>query len=181
MQDRIRDLLGRGIPAANVALAVGCDDSYISQLMSEESFRAEVQAMKAANFQRYTDADDSLDAAEQAALKKVSQLMPFVSRPGEAAACFRILNSAKRRVAESSSIAHAPSTIVNISIPMVARVAMLTDQQRQIIEVDGRPLVTMPAKELVAKAGAARLLALPVPSSFPLGPSFKVTELSNSL
>lgn len=181
MKDRIKELLGRGIPAINVANAVGCDESYVSQLMSEEAFAAEVRNLKATNFEKHTQVDDDIDAAEAAALAKVKQMIPFISRPGEAAACFRILNAARRRVADGAAVAQQqPSTIVNITIPQVARVAMVADHNRQVIEVDGRPLVTMPAKQLVGMSEAARatrLLEAQVPKMF----SISQTKLSEKL
>ena len=169
MKDRIKEMLGRGIPAVNVALAVGCDESYISQLMSDEAFAAEVSAAKAANFDRHAAQDDSLDAQEAKALEKVAQLIPFITRPGDAVRAFQILNSARRRTQNGASLAQQqPSTIVNIAIPQVARVSMLADHQKQVIEVDGRPLITMPAKELVKRteeAHAQRLLTASVPKT----------------
>lgn len=181
MQDRIKDLLGRGIPATNVAMAVGCEESYISQLMSDEAFRTEVQNLKAANFSKFTESDDALDAAEAKALKKVAQLVDFVTKPGEAARCFQILNAARRRVSDSTAAAQAaPSTIVNISLPQVARVAMLTDHNKQVIEVDGRPLITMSAKQLVNMSEAARaqrVLEHKVPATLPI----EITKLSQRI
>lgn len=173
MKDRIKEMLGRGIPAVNVALAVGCDESYISQLMSDEGFAAEVQAAKAAVFDKFAQQDDSLDAAEQKALEKVAQLVPFITRPGEAVRAFQVLNAAKRRTQNGATLAQQQaSTIVNIALPQVARVAMLADHNKQVIEVDGRPLITMPAKELVKRtedAHAARMLEAAVPKKLVIG------------
>lgn len=186
MKDHIRDLLGRGIPAVNVALAVGCDESYISQLMSDEVFAAEVSALKVANFEKFAAADEAADSAEEMALTRMKQLIPFITKPGEAARVYQVLNAAKRRTQAGAAAAQAaPSTIVNIALPVAARVAMLVDHNKQVIEVDGRPLVTMPARELVKRTEAAqaeRLLTASVPKTLKFGTSeLPVTQLSERL
>lgn len=167
MKERIIELLGRGIPAVNVAMAVGCDESYVSSLMADETLRAEVSALKAAHFEKFTELDDSLNAAEEASLTKLKHLIPFITKPSEAARVYSVLNAAKRRTADvASSSRDTPSTIVNLELPAAARVSFITDMNRQVIEIDSRPLVTMPAQQLVAvseKKRAARLLELSVP------------------
>ena len=167
MKDRIIELLGRGIPAVNVAMAVGCDESYVSQLVADPDVRAEVSALKAAHSQQYTGMDDSRDDPQDAALKKMKSLIPFITKPSEAARVYSVLNAAKRRTADvASSARDAPSTIVNLELPAAARVAFITDHNRQVIEIDSRPLHTMPAQSLVAIAErkrAERLLDMKVP------------------
>jgi len=166
MKDRIIELLGRGIPAVQVALAVGCEESYISQVVSEPGVAEQVSALKMAHFESYTKLDDSADTAEEAALNKVKQLIPFITKPSEAANVYRVLNQAKRRTADAVSAQQAQSTVVNLQLPAVTRVAFLTDHNRQVIEIDSRPLVTMPASSLVQvgeRMRAAKLLSTSVP------------------
>lgn len=167
MKDRIIELLGRGIPAVQVALAVGCDESYISQVVSEDGVAAQISALKMEHFESYTALDDSADEAEEAALKKVKQLIPFITKPSEAANVYRVLNQAKRRTADAvSSAQSAQSTVVNLQLPAAARVAFITDHNRQVIEIDSRPLVTMGAQSLVKvseQVRAAKLLSTSVP------------------
>lgn len=181
MKDRIIELLGRGIQAPAVALAVGCDESFISQIMSAPENVERVQALKAANFEKFTDLDDTLDQAEGLALSRVAQLIPFASRLGEAVAAYRVLNSAKRKTGGAAdAITMSPSTIVNINLPESARVAMTMDANRQVIEVDGRPLLTMPSKNLANLLEARRatqLLEMQIPKTLEM----QVTNLSKQL
>ena len=46
VEDKIIELLGRGYSQTVVASAVGCDDSYISQLMAKEEVRNQVATLR---------------------------------------------------------------------------------------------------------------------------------------
>jgi hypothetical protein len=181
MKERIIELLGRGIPAVNVAMAVGCDESYISQIVSQPGVADQISAMKMAHFAEFTELDDSVNEAEKAALTKLKQLVPFITKPAEAARVYSVLNAAKRRTADvANSSRDTPSTIVSIELPQAARVAFITDTNRQVIEIDSRPLVTMPAQSLVAlseQKRAAKLLDMRVPQILDISP----TKLSEQL
>lgn len=181
MKERIIEFLGRGIPAVQVAMAVGCDESYISQVISEPGVSERISALKMEHFEHFTALDDSLNSAEETALTKLKSLVPFITKPTEAARVYSVLNAAKRRTADAASASRdTPSTIVNVELPVAARVAFITDHNRQVIEIDARPLHTMPAQSLVAiseQKRAARMLSTSVPQILDISP----TQLSQSL
>jgi hypothetical protein len=181
MKERIIELLGRGISAVQVAMAVGCDESYISQVVSEPGVSDQISALKMAHFEQFTALDDSLNDAEEKALSKMKLLIPFITKPTEAARVYSVLNAAKRRTADAATASRdAPSVIVNLELPTAARVAFITDHNRQVIEIDSRPLITMPTQSLVAiaeKKRAARMLDTSVPKILSIEP----TALSQSL
>jgi len=177
MKDRIIELLGRGIPAVSVAMAVGCDESYISQVVAEPGAADRISSLKMAHFQEFTELDDSLNAAEKKALEKLTHLVPFITKPSEAARVYSVLNAAKRRTADAAQNAQAPSTIVAIDLPQAARVAFITDHNRQVIEIDSRPMITMPAPSLVKVAEerrATQLLNMNVPKVLDISISEKL-------
>lgn len=168
MRERIIEMLGKGIPAVQVASAVGCDDSYISQLLSDEAVATRVQELKAANFSAYIEQDQKVDDAEAAALQKVSDLLPYITRPAEAVRVFAVLNAAKRRTQETANQAQAVAQTVQLDLPEAVRVRLTVTHDKQVIEIEGRSMTTMPAKSLAARLeqrNAARLLATDVPST----------------
>lgn len=168
MKERIIEMLGRGIPATQVAMAVGCDDSYISQLMADEGIAAKVQAAKSEHFAAYMEQDKAADDAEASALARLAALIPFITKPSEASRVYRDLNAAKRRTVEQISNAAPVAQTVQIDMPEVARVRLTMTHDRQVIEIEGRALTTMPAKSLAARLeqrNAARLLAADVPAT----------------
>lgn len=167
MKDRIIELLGNGIPATNVAEALGVSDSYISQIMSEEGVMEQVQAKRAVRFSKFADRDDFLEQAEEAALKRAAYLIPFMTKAGEAARVYSMLNNAKRKTSMQNANTAAPSTIVNLNIPTTARVNFTMSSDKQVIEVAGRSMVTMPAKTLAQKLeerNTKRMLEMAVPT-----------------
>jgi hypothetical protein len=168
MQDKIIEMLGRGITATQVAAAVGCDDSYISQLMSSPEIAERVANLRAVHFSHYVEQDKELDSAEEEALNRLKQLVPFITKPGEAARVYGVLNAAKRRTADSSAIASAPAQTVTLELPEAARVSFTITHDRQVIEIAGRSMTTMPAKSLAAQLeqrNAQRLLDMKPPAS----------------
>jgi hypothetical protein len=171
MRDKIIEMLGKGIPATQVASAVGCDDSYISQLMAEEGVEARVIELKAAHFSQYVEQDQKLDDAEAQALEKVAQLVPFITRPAEAVRVYGVLNAAKRRTVDTANAAGVVAQTVHLELPEAARVRFTITSDKQVIEIEGRSMTTMPAKSLAAQLeqrNAARLLSHQIPTRLPI-------------
>lgn len=166
MREKIIEMLGRGITAVQVAAAVGCDDSYISQLLSEEGVEQRIVELKAAHFSKYVEQDSLVDKAEAEALEKVAYLLPFITRPSEAVRVYSMLNAAKRRTSDAASNAQAVAQTVALELPAAARVRFTITHDKQVIEIEGRSLTTLPAKSLAARLeqrNAARLLTTDVP------------------
>lgn len=184
MKDRIIEMLGKGIPAAQVALAIGCDDSYISQLLSEPGVTEQVQQLKSEHFSAFVEQDQKLDDLEAQALEKLTHLLPFVTRPAEATRIYSVLNAAKRRTVDSVNSAAPVAQTVQLELPPSARVRFTLTHDKQVIEVEGRSMTTMPAKSLAAQLeqrNAARLLTTNVPQSHYVGMSKKDIPLAERL
>lgn len=160
MRDRIIEMLGKGIPAVQVASAVGCDESYISQLLSQEEVSTKVQELRAENFSNYIEQDRILDEAEAAALQKVAFLVPMITRPTEAVRAYSILNAAKRRTVDQINAQQAVAQTVALDLPAAARVRLTLTSDRQVVEIEGRPMITMPAKNLTARLEQRRATSL---------------------
>ena len=74
MRDKILKLLGQGLTPQLVATAVGCEPSYVSQLLSEEAFALEVAQARCANLEEATDRDKKYDKLEDAFLQKLEAI-----------------------------------------------------------------------------------------------------------
>ena len=167
MKDKIIEMLGSGIPATQVASAVGCDDSYISQLLSIPENYERVVQLKAEHFSSYLAQDQRADDLEAQALERVGQLIPFITRPAEAVRVYGVLNAAKRRTVDAASAAQAVAQTVSLELPAAARVRFTLTADRQVIEIEGRSMTTMPAKSIAAQLeqrNASRLLRASVPT-----------------
>ncbi len=183
MREKIIEMLGKGIPAAQVASAVGCDDSYISQLLSEPHVADQVIALKATHFSAYVEQDQKLDDAEALALEKVASLVPFITRPAEAVRVYGVLNAAKRRTVDAASQAQAVAQTVQLDLPEASRVRFTLTADRQVIEIEGRSMTTMPAKTLAAQLEqrqAARLLNAAAPTRLMNASQQTITTIDDS-
>ena len=170
MREQIKSLLGRGIPAAQVADAVGCDASYVSQLLSDPDFEQEVAVLRADHAVKFVEHDAKLDELEELALKRVATLLPFATKLSEAAKVFSLLNGAKRR-SEAANVQSAPAQTVTIELPAAASVKVVVSTEKQVVEIEGRSMTTMPAKTLAARLeqrNAQRLLDAQVPAMLPV-------------
>jgi len=160
VKEQIQKLLSNGLSQTQAAAAVGCDDSYVSQLMAEEEFASAVAAGRAAKTAKFIEADETLEDAESAALKRVKALIPMITKPVEAARVFSVLNAAHRRASEGAASQNQESgDVVTLVLPKAAtklHVAIELSSDKQVIDVEGRSMVTMPAKTLAQRLEARK-------------------------
>lgn len=139
-------MLAQGLSTSVVAQIVGVTESYISQLKNDEDVVAKLAAtappapaLTAADL----DFDSKLDTAESMALSRIEKGLPFANM-GQALMAFRILNQARRRKeAVNPSAAQQQLTLnVNLTLPARTLPEFVVNQQSEIVEVDGRTLVT---------------------------------------
>lgn len=156
-------LLAQGIPTSQVAAAVGVSDSYISQLKADEEVQRAISEKQAAHSIADSNFDDTLERAESLALEKIEKNLPFANM-GQALAAFRILNSARRRKDEVLQKDTAISVTVNLTLPANNIPRYITNSANEIIEVEGKTMLSASAKTLdqilAARAGETQL-ALP--------------------
>lgn len=162
-KDRVVELLGAGVTPVQVASAVGCSESYVSQLLAVPEIEAMVRKLRSERAAEYIEHDDSVQAAEKAALGLVRRNVDngFL-KPMEALKHFQVLNAARRKSDSTGGTAVPTNTIVNFTLPENAAVQFKMTTDRQVIEVDGRSMATLPAaqvaKMLREKKAAEQLL-----------------------
>ncbi len=172
MKDRIIDMLGQGLSATQVASAVGCDDSYISQLIADEGVSEKIQALRAENFSKYVELDRRVDEAEAEALTKLASLAQYITKPTEAARVYNVLNQAKRRTVDQVNQQQAVAQTVTLDLPAAVRVSFTLTNDKQVIEIEGRSMTTLPSRNLASKLeqrNASRLLDMVVPNVLDVG------------
>lgn len=185
-QTQVVKLIANGVPTSSIAAAVGCDDSYISQLRADPAIQAQVAEIKSESLAQDIAFDDTLDAAEKLALEKINQTLRFANL-GQATKAFQILNNAKRRN-DSGVGASAGNTNITVAITLPASLVpqYVADAQARIIEVEGQTMQTASPASLdailAARAGqkanlpgitaiekaAARLDAITMPAVKPV-------------
>jgi hypothetical protein len=150
-KEKIKQLLGTGLSNEIVASAVGCDQSYISQLLADEQFAAEVTALRVVALTANSERDKNIDSIEDRLIGKLSEAvdMGLIYKPGDVLRSFAVVNAAKRRGVAAHEGAKVREAVVTLTIPTVVINQFVTNTLGEVIEVDGQTLVTKPSSELL--------------------------------
>lgn len=141
-------LLAQGISTSQVAAALGCDDSYISQLKADPDVQQQIAEMSAKTTLADVTFDSTLEKAEMLALEKIEKNLPFATL-GQAMAAFRVLNGARRRKDGIASVGDNSTTInVNLTLPANAMPRYVTNAQSEIVEVEGKTMISATPKTI---------------------------------
>lgn len=146
---QIQDLLGSGLSNDVVATAVGCDPSYITQLMSGEEFAARVVELRTEALSANTKRDRKIDSVEDKLLSKVEDAVDLLYKPNDLIRAVSTINAMKRRGVSSQDSLQINNTVVNLMIPKVVIMNFTKNSQGEVIEVEGKSLVTMPSNQLL--------------------------------
>ena len=150
-KQQIKELLGSGLGPEVVATAVGCSPTYISQLLSDESFHTEVVALRTASLQANNKRDRSIDGIEDNLLRKLDEMVEsgMFYKPQDVLRATQIVNSLKRRGVSSQAATTINNTIVNLNIPAAVNRQFVMNKHKEVIEIEGQSMVTMPAHMLL--------------------------------
>lgn len=147
-KDHAITLLAQGVPTSQVAAALGCDDSYISQLKADPEVQRQIAEGGAKTTLQDVKFDDTLERAEMMALEKIEKNLPFATL-GQAMAAFRTLNGARRRKDGIPVAGEGSVTVnVNLTLPASAMPRYVTNAQSEIIEVDGKTMISATPKTI---------------------------------
>lgn len=160
MRNRILNYLASGIKAAQVATIVGVSPGYISQLLKEESFKEELEALvltKPADAEE-TDLDNKYVSLEHSILRGIEEAIPGAELPALA----RILDSVTKRQdmrfqrkfpSNPLGGAGVNVQVVQISLPAhsIPREPVVElNSQGEILAIDNKSLAPMTAESVKA-------------------------------
>jgi hypothetical protein len=118
------------------------EESWVSQLMAEEEFREEVERMRGEAAAGRLENDKRIDSIEDRAWQKVEQLLPIQTDIMKVLKVAQAANTARRTAAGAIGVSQ-PSTVVQLTLPTAIHVEFKMSSDRQVVEVDNRPLQTM--------------------------------------
>lgn len=158
--EQVKSLLGQGLANEVVASAVGCSPSYISQLLADEQFSADVTKLRVESLAKHNARDNKLDDIEDKLISNLAEAVEQrqIYKPHEVLNCFRIINAAKRRgTAAGLDSQKLQGVVVNLTIPVAIAQKFVTNSVGEVVEVDGKSLVTIAPERLLQdlKAHAA--------------------------
>lgn len=148
-KSRALTLLGSGLGPTEVGTTLGCDPSYVSQLLMDDSFRTQVLALRIENLQAATQRDRKIDKLEDEVLEKLEDNIKWMTKTNDIIRAFAIINAAKRRGAVTGGDLTVHQTIVAISLPPAARREFITNQQGEVVQVGDKTTLTMPLQNLL--------------------------------
>lgn len=160
-KERAKKLLGSNLGPTDVGQALGCDPSYISQLLMDDGFRAEVLALRMEALQAQTTRDRNIDKIEDKLIEKLEENIPYLVKTTDILRAFAILNGAKRRGAAAGGDINFNTKIVQISLPEAARRAFIptVNGQGEVVQVGEEVTTTMPLAQLLASRLKNRIAA----------------------
>jgi hypothetical protein len=148
MKDKIKALLGQGHSAELVSTIIGCDPSYISQLLENEDFRNEVSELRVKSLQAATDRDHKWDELEDKLLDKLKEAVDFVIKPREILQILAAANAAKRRGATAQEGITINNQVVNLLMPTKLTTVFSVNQNNQVIGVGDKSMLTLPSNKI---------------------------------
>lgn len=148
-KERVKQLLGSGLSNDIVSSTLGCDQSYISQLMAVDSFRDEVIALRTASLTAATQRDKKIDSIEDTLIDQLERTVEYIVKPGDLLRAFAMVNAAKRRGVPAHESTIINNNIVNLQIPEVVLRNFQRNGSNEVVEVEGRPLVTIDSGKLL--------------------------------
>lgn len=157
-KERAKKLLGSGVQAELVAATLGCEASYISQLLSDDQFREQVISLRVQALSAATERDNEIDSLEDVLLGKLKDSIDYILKPREILAAFNVINNAKRRGAGVGQNTVQNNVVVNLTLPTIVQQRFVTNTNGEVIEVDGRTTVTMPPAQLLKNLAADKEL-----------------------
>lgn len=139
-----------GYKDSEIAELCSVSPSYISQLSRQEltvrlieEVRESSAASKAAQV-----LDDGYDRLEVDLLKKLATSVNFLSKPMEIARVLQTINAAKRRRGPLSQPTGVGAPIVQLIVPVAIQNKIMLSDNNEVLAVDGRNMVTLPAANL---------------------------------
>ena len=122
-----------------------------------------------ANVEKFKKMDNLYDDVELEMLEKLKASVFMMTRPMEITAALSKINAMKRRLGVSdSNQGEAPSTVVNITLPVQIIHKFTTTQEGHIVGIDNKSLVTIPSNALNRLANAdPEILKLGLPNGRP--------------
>ena len=162
IQGRICKLLGQGYPAHTVSTALGVDPSYISQLLSDDAFKAKVQELKLTHLTEKTQRDQRYDGLEDKLLSKIENDIdnnPLAFKTTtEKVRSLVAINGLKRRGANAdSSVTTINQTVVQLTLPTQLLQRYVKDVNNQIVQAGEKNLLTMQSGSLSEFASTSEL------------------------
>lgn len=153
-KEQIKELLKNNCAPSDVALAVGCEPSYVSQLLQDQDFAAEVAVARIQILKEQSDRDGKYDSLEDKLLQglemKLEQGVAFLKIETILRA-IQTVNQAKRRGAPVGGPSTVINNVINLNLPAHTVREFSVSGENEVIAVGSQALVSMAASQVLNK------------------------------
>lgn len=156
-QGRLLELLGSGLSNEVVAKAVGCDSAVIRAKLADPVFAAQVSELRVLNLNAANARDRKLDGIEDKLIERMEEVVETgFYKPRDILTALHLVNNLKRRGVPATNAISAQTEIVEIQLPNVIYNQIIFTENKEVVEVNGQSMVTMPAGQLLRQLSNSR-------------------------
>lgn len=144
---RILNYLCGGATPQQAASACGVDESYVSQLKSEEDFQIQVAEKLSKDFEVAIKIDENYTEVEKVLSERLRTLTGYMTNADQVARILKTVSAIPKKVqqriplnAEVNGSAIAP---VSLAIPIVAKNVFIINPNSEVVQLNGKELVTL--------------------------------------
>lgn len=144
---RILKLLGTGVTQRQAALAIGVDESYVSQLCAEEDFQLQVGAIIKKSVETAIAIDTNYNEIEEALSKKLKEMVPWMVSTDQVLRVLKFVNESKKKtqqgIPQTPEAANGNITSVKLELPVIVKNTFVITPNKEVVGVGEQNLVTL--------------------------------------
>ena len=161
-KDDVRKLLAAGFPVAQVAEMLRLKEGFITALLKDNKFAAEVDKAITKRAMSTVDRDDKLDGLHDTVIGMLEDNLEYMTKPALILKAFSAINSAKKErdmqaLKQGNGLGNG-ARVVNIILPshlMVHAVHHEVNANNEVVIVEDKPMITMDSKSVAALVNKA--------------------------
>jgi len=161
--NKVKKLLAQGLAPSAIARIVSCDPSYISQLTADPAFMQEVTSARIEQAESIISQDEKVLQLRGQVIDKLEEAISISYKLPELLNAFNVLDKAKSHSGIGEYQPQSESAIVNLHLPNVQKLNFVMSPDKQVIEIEGRPMIRAQAPQILNMVKAKeneRLLAI---------------------
>jgi predicted transcriptional regulator len=139
--------VAKGLSQVQVAKMLGVDESYVSQVVNSEDGQAAIAELASQISEVNEKFDTVLEETEMLALDRIKNRTGMANLQ-QSLAIFKTLNAAKRRRDTSPATRQTVGEVQVLVLPQIAVTNYVMNSNSEIIEVEGRTMISADAKKL---------------------------------
>lgn len=149
---QVLNLLEAGMNQAQVAAHLNISAGYVSQIANQQDIRTKVLDAHSKLLDEATERDQKYNKIEDKLLDKLEKSISTIYKPQDVLRALVAINKAERRGATSQQIAELANrkneSIVELDLPERVKAKFVRSKSKEIIEVNGRALITQDSRTL---------------------------------